>query len=102
MPRDNQNKVSKKDQKLSKKQEDLKKKKIRDSDSDGNDGSDSEKEEMDMQEYRKFISKIFPSKHINDKIKAGEKLKKVIDEDDEDDEDDDEDDAGDDEDDYGM
>jgi ATP-dependent Lon protease len=89
MPRDNQNKVSKKDQKLSKKQEDLKKKKIRDSDSDGNDGSDSEKEEMDMQEYRKFISKIFPSKHINDKIKAGEKLKKVIDEDDEDDEDED-------------
>lgn len=88
MPRDNQNKVSKKDQKLSKKQEDLKKKKIRDSDSDDNDGSDSEKEEMDMHEYRKFISKIFPSKHINDKIKAGEKLKKVIDEEDDDEDED--------------
>ena len=86
MTRDNQNKVSKKDQKLSKKQEDLKKKKIRDSDSDDNDGSDSEKEEMDVHEYRKFISTIFPSKHINNKIKAGEKLKKVID--DEDDEED--------------
>ena len=87
MPRDNQNKVSKKDQKLSKKQEDLKKKKNRDSDSDDNDGSDSEKEEMDITEYRKFISKIFPSKHINDKIKAGEKLKKVIDDNEDDEED---------------
>lgn len=86
MPRDNQNKVSKKDQKLSKKQEDLKKKKNRDSDSDDNNGSDSENEEMDMHEYRKMISKIFPSKHINDKIKAGEKLKKVIDEEEDDDE----------------
>ena len=31
---------------------------------------------MDIHEYRKFISKIFPSKYIDKKIKAGEKLKK--------------------------
>ena len=35
---------------------------------------------MDVHEYRKFLSKIFPSKHINNKIKAGDKLKKVIEE----------------------
>jgi ATP-dependent Lon protease len=33
---------------------------------------------MDVHEYRKFLSKIFPSKNINKKINAGEKLKKVI------------------------
>ena len=32
---------------------------------------------MDMQEYRKELAKLFPSKHINDKIAAGEKLKSV-------------------------
>ena len=49
---------------------------IRDSDSDDNDGSDSEKEEMDMHEYRKFISKIFPSKHMNKKVEADKKQTK--------------------------
>ena len=85
MPRDNKNKISKKEQNSSKKQEELKKKKIQDSDSDDNDISDSENEEMDAHEYRKFISKIFPSKYINNKIKAGEKLKKVVDEEEDDD-----------------
>ena len=33
---------------------------------------------MDVHEYRKFISKIFPSKHINKKIQSGEKLKNII------------------------
>ena len=41
--------------------------------------SDDEEDEMDVHEYRKFISKIFPSKHLNQKIKSGEKLKKVLD-----------------------
>ena len=37
-----------------------------------------EEEEMDNQEYRKFISKIFPSKYISNKIKDGSKLKKLL------------------------
>jgi len=90
MPRDSQNKLSKKDQtKRSKKQEELskKKKKIDNPDNDGNNGSDSENDEMDVHEYRKFLSKIFPSKHLNNKIKSGDKLKKLAEESDSDDDD---------------
>ena len=83
MTRDSQNKLSKKDQtKRSKKQEELSKKKknIENPDNDGNNGSDSENDEMDVHEYRKFLSKIFPSKNLNNKIKSGEKLKKLAEE----------------------
>ena len=79
MPRDNQTKLLKK----SKKQEEMnmKKKKNQDSDSDNDSNicsdSDDGDDGMDVQEYRKFISKIFPSKHINNKIKAGNKLKSI-------------------------
>ena len=86
MARDTQTKTSKKE--VSKRVEELNKKKKRaqaDSDSDSNDDSESE-EEMDVHEYRKFISKIFPSKHMNKKIKAGEKLKKVLNDDSDEDE----------------
>lgn len=88
MARDSQTKATKKDtSKRSKKLEELNRKKKRaeaDSDSDNNSNDESEsEEEMDVHEYRKFISKIFPSKHINKKIKAGEKLKKVLEEEDE-------------------
>jgi len=86
MVRDTQTKTSKKE--VSKRVEELNRKKKRaaaDSDSDSNDDSESE-EEMDVHEYRKFISKIFPSKHMNKKIKAGEKLKKVLNDDSEEDE----------------
>jgi len=81
MARDSQNKLSKKEHnKRSKKQEELiKKKKNETSDSD-NDGSDSENDEMDVHEYRKFLSKIFPSKNLNNKIKASERLKKLSEE----------------------
>ena len=89
MTRESSNKPSKQ----SKKTEELKKKKTQnndDSTSDNDDKSDSDSEEMDIQEYRKFISKIFPSKHMNNKIKAGEiiksKSKKLILEEDEDEE----------------
>jgi len=81
MARDSQTKSSKKEQVIrSKKQEEInkKKKKIENSDSDDNFGSESDSDEMDVHEYRKLISKIFPSKHINKKIQSGEKLKKVI------------------------
>ena len=79
MARDSQSKLSKREQlKRNKKQIELaqKKKKNNSSDNDSYDESDSENEEMDIHEYRKFISKIFPSKYIDKKIKAGEKLKK--------------------------
>ena len=87
MARDSQNKISKKDiSKQSKKKEELRKKKFENSDSDSDDDSESENDALDIHEFRKCISKIFPSKHIDNKIKAGEKLKKLskkIDEDEE-------------------
>ena len=84
MARDTQSKSSKKEIKKTKKQEELgnKKKKVGNSDSDENDESETDDEEMDVHEYRKFISKIFPSKYIDKKIKAGENLKKVVEEED--------------------
>ena len=81
MARDSQTKLSKREQnKRSKKQEEISKKKklVENSDSDDNDGSESENDEMDPHEYRKLLSQIFPSKHINKKVQAGEKLKKII------------------------
>jgi hypothetical protein len=50
-------------------------------------GSDNEDDEMDVHEYRKFLSKIFPSKHLNNKIKTGDKLKHLAEELESDDED---------------
>ena len=87
MTRDSSNKLSKREQvKRSNKnaEADRKKKKNEDSDSDDNySGSDSE--EMDIHEFRKYVQKIFPSKHLEKKIKAGEKLKKKAIESDEED-----------------
>ena len=37
---------------------------------------------MDVHEYRKFLSKIFPSKHLTNKIKAGKKIKEKKDKED--------------------
>jgi ATP-dependent Lon protease len=39
--------------------------------------NNTSKQSLDMHEYRKEIAKLFPSKHLNDKIKAGERLKSV-------------------------
>ena len=87
MGRDSQSKLSKREQmKRSKKEDDKSrnKKKNEESDSDNNSEDESENE-MDVHEYRKFLSKIFPSKHLTNKIKAGEKVKnKDSDSDDED------------------
>jgi len=83
MTRDSSNKLSKKEQvKRSNKKADasLKKKKNSNSDSDNENNSESE-EEMDMHEFRKYVQKIFPSKHMDKKIKAGEKLKNIAKED---------------------
>ena len=76
MTRDISNKLSKHEYIKSSKT-DLKKKRNKDSDSDNGNESDSENDEIDIHEFRKYVQKIFPSKHLDKKIKAGEKLKKV-------------------------
>ena len=81
MTRDSQIKSNKPDTRRSKRIEmATKKKQVADSDSDDGDESNSDNDEMDVHEYRKFLSQIFPSKHLSNKIKAGEKLKKVVEE----------------------
>ena len=83
MTRENSNKLSTKKEKMkqsTKKTEELSKKKKQhvDSDDEGDDFiSESDSDEMDVHEYRKFLSKIFPSKHLDKKIAAGEKIKKI-------------------------
>lgn len=91
MTRDSSTKLSKREQvKRSNKNMDAdrKKKKNEESDSDSFIDTDSENEEMDMHEFRKYVQKIFPSKHIDKKIKAGEKLKQMVEYDDDEEEDD--------------
>jgi ATP-dependent Lon protease len=78
MSRDAQNKNNSKAKQLKKAEEEKRKQKqFEDSGSDNN-SSDSESDELNAHEYRKFLNKMFPSKHLNDKIKAGEKLKKKL------------------------
>jgi ATP-dependent Lon protease len=89
MTRDCKTKISKKDNSRSKKLDEMNKKKKKNSnnsdsdnesdnksDSDSDDERDNKSENMDVQEYRKFLSKIFPSKYIDKKIKDEDKLKK--------------------------
>ena len=81
MARDSQIKSNKSEPRRSKRLEmATKKKQVADSDSDDGGESNSDDDEMDVHEYRKFLSQIFPSKHLSNKIKAGEKLKKVVEE----------------------
>ena len=70
MPRDSQTKLSKKEQ-MTRSKKELRKKRNEESDSDSNDGSDSEND-MNTKEYRKFLSKIFPSKYMNKKVEDDE------------------------------
>ena len=97
MSRDNKSKMSKKDIKISKKNEELSRKKKRNEESSDDDTSyhsdDDDDDIMDEHEYRKFLQKIFPSKHLENKIASGKRLKnalKDIEEQDDDDEDDEE------------
>jgi len=83
MPRDNQTKMSNKNnEKLSKKRQyNNRRLKRNDNNDDSSDSEDShtsvsDEDEIDVHEYRKFLSTIFPSKHLNKKIKDGEVLKK--------------------------
>ena len=101
MTKDSKSQISKKDvaspkkgssikSKKSKKNEELsrnRKSHEESSDDDDSRSTEDEDDEMDVHEYRKFLSKIFPSKHLNKKIKSGEKLKKALDDEDEDEDD---------------
>jgi len=40
--------------------------------------SSDEEQQMDELEYRKFLKKMFPSKHMDKKVEAGERLKKTV------------------------
>jgi ATP-dependent Lon protease len=83
-------KETKNTKKTDKKKEEIarRRKSNKDSDDDSGDeyststySDEEEEEEMDIHEYRKFITKMFPSKYMNKKIKAGEKVKKILSED---------------------
>jgi ATP-dependent Lon protease len=80
MARDSKSKIQKSEQNKRSKKEELnhKKKKNNNSDSDNDYISESDNDEMDVHEFRKYIKNIFPSKFLNKKIKSGEKLKKKI------------------------
>lgn len=72
----------KKDNKKDTKKDNKKTKPVSESNSDSDESSDvvnSFEEELDeVQEYRKFLAKTFPSKMMNKKVKNGEKLQKLL------------------------
>ena len=80
MSKDNKSKICKRP--LTKKEEAarLRKKQNESSDSDysDNESESGSEEDFDLQEYRKLLAETFPSKHINKKVKAGEKLKQSL------------------------
>ena len=83
MSKDKQPKISKKSSSTKKKEEAARLKKRKDESSDSDyvsDDDDEEDEEMDIQEYREFLAKTFPSKHLDKKVKAGKKLKDILEE----------------------
>ena len=51
--------------------------KRRDADSGSDSGQESEEnEELDMEDYREFLSKLFPSKHMDEKVRNQRRRKK--------------------------
>ena len=48
------------------------------SDDDSSFCPDDDDNKLNVQEYRKLLKNMFPSKHISKKVKAGERLKKVL------------------------
>lgn len=99
MPRDNTIKMIKKNSsKQSKRAEEAKRNRkmnmSSDSGSDSDDSSyhssDDDEETLDVQEYRKLLSQLYPSKHMQQKIKAGKRLKNILEEEAEDSESNDE------------
>jgi ATP-dependent Lon protease len=97
MPRDSQTKMSKTaNNKTKRREEEARKKRKSNESSDDesfytdddteDDNEDEDEDELDVLEYRKFLKNMFPSKHLDKKIKAGERLKKTINEEDEEEE----------------
>lgn len=72
-------KMSKKDIKRNKKADDNRRRKQHDSSDDDDSSWESDTEQdLDVHEYRKLLAQLYPSKHIDQKINAGKKLKKVL------------------------
>ena len=77
MSQDTRNKPNKMSNKKDfRNQDKLKKRKLNHSDDDNHSSDNSSDGEMNMHEFRKYVQKIFPSKHMNKKISAGENLQK--------------------------
>ena len=74
MQQNSQNKISKKESNKYKKTKDElknKKKSAESSDDDNSFFTDDEEDDINVHEYRKMLQKMFPSKYIDKKIKAG-------------------------------
>ena len=84
MPRDIPNHIcSKKDIIRAQRKEEIARARKRNNDSDNDDSDiisddEDEDEEMDVVEYRKLLSQLFPSKFSNKKAKVTEKIKKLL------------------------
>ena len=79
------NTTSKKEQlKRSKRLEEMARARKKNDESDDSDSSnydteeDEETEEMDIVEYHKLLADLFPSRHMDKKVKLGEKVKKIM------------------------
>lgn len=77
MSRDTQSKMFKKRSELKKEELKRQKKVHESSDDDTSFYTEDDEDEMDVHEYRKLLKKIFPSKHLDKKVKAGNRLKKL-------------------------
>jgi ATP-dependent Lon protease len=77
MSRDTQSKMFKKRNELKKEELKRQKKVHESSDDDTSFYTEDDEDEMDVHEYRKLLKKIFPSKHLDKKVKAGNRLKKL-------------------------
>jgi ATP-dependent Lon protease len=84
MQQNSQTKISKKESNKYNKIKEEKKKNAESSDDDNSFYTDedaegtNEEDDINIHEYRKMLNKLFPSKHLDNKIKAGEQLKKTI------------------------
>lgn len=75
MPSDNKSKTMREMNKRSKRSEELSRRTKNNESSDSDSDWIESDSDMDSHEYRKFLSKLYPSKHLDKKIKAGEDLK---------------------------
>jgi ATP-dependent Lon protease len=81
MQQNSQTKISKKESNKYKKTKDEaknKKKSAESSDDDNSFYTDDDEDDINIHEYRKMLKQMFPSKHLDNKIKAGEQLKKTL------------------------